>query len=512
MRKTLARGYLSAILGIAVCAAAVYAGGGRQNVSSGQDGGTGPLEIHAMLVQYQQPPNPNGAFWKDMEARYNIKYTADWVQDTAYSEKLALVLSTNSIPDIVQVTSTTEASVVRAIEAGMFKDLTPYLDWNKYPNLGKISSSAWINSKYKGRNYVFPRSRGQYNDSVMIRGDILNKYNLPKPTTLDQFTAYLEAVVKEGGIGIPFWVQKSIDNYFQPCFGPGSQVPLYTQDRTGIVPRYLCESYALAVDYIRGLYSRGLVAKEFAMIGDAQTENAMVSGKGGMYFKNVWHRFRLNQEIQKNLPSAEIIPLFWFEGPGGVSLRYDSGFYGGIMVNTKLAENKFLRLMDFFEQTSKPENYNYFTYGLEGQYWTLVDGFPQLTEEGKKDVNNSFYCPYVLATDIYNKVDSPLAPPAYNRETREMVKELDLVAARLGHQPFGIFGIISSQTWANFWAMNESEFLSRVVDTITGKMSMNDFRAYQQQLLGNSDVQKAMKEFKQSWDEFGLANWKAPAL
>ena len=469
-----------------------------------------PLEIHAMLIMYQQPPNPEGEFWKDMEERYNIKYTADWVQDTAYSDKLSLVLSTNDLPDVVQVAEVTEASVVKAMEAGQFKDLTPYLDFDKYPNLGKISESAWTNSKYKGQNFIFPRSRGQYNDSVMIRGDILKKNDMEIPVTLDEFTAYLEAFKAEGDtIPLPFWIQKNVTR-FAPCFGPGSVVPLFTDDGEGIVPQYLTESYALAIEYLNELYEKDLIAKEFAMFDDAQTENAMISGKGGVYFKNVWHRYRLNEEIHKTLPDAEIVPMFYIEGEGGTSVFYDKGFYGGLMVNSNMEEDKFLRLMDFFEQTSDPDNYFYFTYGLEDKYYNLVDGFPQLTEEGKKDVNNSFYCPYVLATDMYNKVDSPLAPPEYNKETREMATVMDGVVADMGYAPFGIFSIISSEAWSNFWAVNQDEFMSNSVDAITGAKSIDEFREYQQRLLEAPEVEEAMKEFKISWDEFGLADWVPP--
>ena len=487
----------------------LVAGGSKQ--AAPPESADGPLVIHALLVQYQQPPDPNGVFWKDMESKFNVKYTADWVQDTAFDEKLALVLSTNDLPDLVQITNTTAPSVIRAIEAGQIKDLTPHLDFNKYQNLGKISASAWINSKYKGRNYVFPRSRGQYNDSVMIRGDLLKKYNLPKPTTLEQFADYLEVVVKEGGVGIPFWIQKSIHNYFQPVFGPGAQVPLFTADRTGIVPNFLCESYALAVNYVRDLYSRGLVAREFAMLGDATTEDYLVSGKGGMYFKNFWHRYRMNEETRKSVPNAEIVPLLYFESAQGTSIRYDKGFYGGIMVNAKMSDARLQKLLVFFDHTSDPANYNYFMYGIEGRYWNMVDGFPQLTEEGKREVNNSFYCPYTMATDMYGKVDSPLAPPAYNRESREMVKELDVIAAKMGHQPFMPFEIISSSSWANFWAMNQDEFMSFVVDVITSKRSVDDLRAYQQRMLRDPLVQAAMKEFKQDWDEFGLDKWTPPS-
>jgi putative aldouronate transport system substrate-binding protein len=299
---------------------------------------------------------------------------------------------------------------------------------------------------------------------------------------------------------------------FQPCFGPGNIIPEFTADGTGIIPQHLAESYAKAVEYFQGLYAKDYIAKEYAMFNDTQAENALVSGKSGWYYKNVWHRFRLNQEIDKVNPDFEITPVFSLEGPGGVSVMYDKGFYGGIMVNSKLDDARFQKLLTFFDRTSDPDNYFYFMYGIEGRYWNLVDGFPQLTEEGKKDVNNSFYCPYTLATDMYGKVDSPLAPPAYNRETREMVKAIDTVVGNMGCAPFTFFDIISSQSYANFWSLNSTEFNSNVADVITGKKPISEFRAYQQRLLRDPLVQEGMKEFKQSWDEFGLANWKAPAI
>ena len=471
-----------------------------------------PLEIKAMLIMYQQPPDQEGIYWKDMEEKYNINYVADWVQDSTYSDKLALVLSTNDLPDIVQIANTTEASVVKAIEAGQFKDLTPYLDFDQYPNLGKISASAWTNSKYKGNNYVFPRSRGQYNDSIMIRGDVLEKNNMDIPATIDEFTEYLRAVKKEDGmIPVSSKIHGNIFR-FQPCFGDGNVVPVFTEDGSGIYPQHLVKSYADAVEWLRGLYAEDLLAKEFAMFDGSQEENAFLSGKNGIFFKNVWHRYRINDELHKVLPDSEAVPMFSLTGDGGTSLMYDKGFFGGIMVNSKLDEDKFARLMDFFEETAKPENYFYFTYGIEGTHYELVEGFPQLTEEGTKEVNNSFYCPYVLATDTYNKVDSPLAPPEYNNETRELVKVVDDVAADMGYAPFMFFDIISSKSYSDFWALTQDEFNSNVVNAITGVMSMEEFIAYQESLLELPEVQAAMEEFKVSWDEFGLADWAPPKM
>ena len=37
---------------------------------------------------------------------------------------------------------------------------------------------------------------------------------------------------------------------------------------------------------------------------------------------------------------------------------------------------------------------------MEGIHWNMVDGYPSLTEEGEKVVNNSFYIPFTLADRI----------------------------------------------------------------------------------------------------------------
>lgn len=467
-----------------------------------------PLEITAVLTMFETPVDTDSEFWTDMEARCNVDYNPEWVPSTSYNDRLSLLVSTNDLPDLIRVENLSIPWVVQATEAGMFYDFTDSIE--NYPNLAALNPSAWTNAKYKGRNYLIPNSRGQYNNCCFLRQDLLDKYDLPLPSTVDEFTDYLEAIAQEDGmVPIPSNVDSPIE-LVQAAFGPGNIIPVYTEDGTGIVPFRFTESYALAVEWIADLYSKGLVSQEFALLNSDQTEDLMLSGKGGIYTKNTWHSYRINEEIKKVNPDASFEPIFGLEGPGGTSVFYDMGYSGGLSINSAVGEEKAQRILEFMDYTSDPDNYYYFYYGLEGVHWNMVDGYPSLTEEGKKVVNNSFYIPFTLATATYTKVDSPLADADYNRMMEEKVGRVDELAAEIDGAPFLIFNIINSQTFADWWAVNQTEFEAFRADVITGSKTIDEFREYQQQLMATEEIQTAMVEYKESYDEFGFDSW-APA-
>lgn len=475
-----------------------------------------PFDLSMLLILYNQAPDPDGEFWKDMTSTYNVKMSIDWVPESTYTDKLALTLATNAIPDVTQIANLSEPVVVKAMDAGQFLPLDDLLDFEKYPNFNSISSSAWLTSKYKGSSYVFPRSRGRYNDCTYIRGDLLEKYGLPKPTTLEELTDYFRAIKAEDGM-IPVPVElggstNALGALFRMAmdtFGPGHILPVYTEDGEGIVYQCFTEAYAQTVEWLQGLYEEGLLASEFPLYNTERNQEVFLAGIGGMRGQNAWHRYRLETELQKAVPGAWLETIFGLDGPGGSTVLYDKGFYGGYALNASLKKQpeRLEWILDFYNKTADPDKYWYFKYGLEGSYYTVEDGFPKMTELGQKEVTNSFYGPYVLATDLYDKVNSPLADAAYNRETQERVKDVDVQAAKIDGAPFCIFEIIQSPAFAQYWSMHQKEFEAYVADTVTGTHTMEEFRAYQQQYLDAPEMQQAFKEFKENFDEFDLGDW-----
>ena len=56
---------------------------------------------------------------------------------------------------------------------------------------------------------------------------------------------------------------------------------------------------------------------------------------------------------------------------------------------------------------------------------------------------------------------------------------------------------------------NSSPLRRILADVITGSKTIDDFRAYQRQLMETEEIKTAMAEYKASYDEFGFDSWKA---
>jgi putative aldouronate transport system substrate-binding protein len=390
----------------------------------------------------------------------------------------------------------------------LFADFTDVLgDFSAWPNLAAINPDAWQNSKINGRNYLFPRSRGYYNVAVaMIRTDWLEELGMEMPTTTDEFADYLIGVSKAdldgNGKVDTIGTTNAVNWIFPSAFGDGMRIPVYS-DNGGIVHYYLTESYVGYLEYYRNLYAEGALAQEYALISGTQSAEMFYVGKSATYLKNMWHQVRLEDEVQKTDPDGKVGFIMSLKGPDGYAFNYDKGFFGGMTVSAAVSDEKLMRIVEFMDQTSAEENYNFCTFGLEGVHWNLVDGFPQLTEQGQTEVTNSFYSPYTLATNLWAKVDSPLATNEENLANREKSKALDTVAAEYV-SPLNMFDVIISESWASFWSKVSAEFEAFEVDVISGAKTIEDFRAYQQELLSDPEVQASFLEYKASYEEFGF--------
>lgn len=472
-----------------------------------------PLELTGMFVQYQQAPAEDSDFWKWMESTFHVDYSCEWVPESSYNDKLSLVLSTGDLPDIVQVTSTTDASVVNAANDGLFYDLTDLLDPEKFPNLANLNPSAWTNSKINGRNYFIPRTRGQYNTCLYLRKDILNEMGVGTPVKISEFETYFRYIKEKHPDMVPLAYQYSyVSDFFIGAFGDGAIIPVFTEDGTGLMHEVLTESYAKCVEWFQKLYADNLYASEFALYTTDKNNDLFLAGKTGARHQNLWHRWRLENAMREAVPTAELDCAFYVTSDDGknIAVQYDVGFYGGQTINSEVPEEKVLKILEFLNATAAPESYNTFRYGLEGIHWNMENGFPVSTEQGKAEVTSSFYGPFCLATNLYDKVDSPLATTEYNLQSREMAKVIDEQAAKFKGSPFRLFSILKSNTWSNFWAVQKSEFDNFVAETIAGRHTIDELRAYQAKLIEMDEVKIACKEFKESYDGFGLANWTPP--
>lgn len=469
------------------------------------------LELTALLIQYATPPDQNAEFWKTIEKTFNIHYkNIEWVSDAAYLEKLNLVLGSGTVPDIVYTVTVADPTVYKAIQGGMFADLTPVLgDFSKYPNLKLINPDAWNTSKVDGKMFLFPRSRGRYDMPIAhVRGDWLDKLGMKIPTTFDEFSAYLKAVCtadldgngKKDTIGI---TGVSLQQWAS-AFGAGDKKIVNPAGKTtGIVNVRLTESYALMLDYLHGMYDQGLISSEYALLKGQQQEDLYVAGKSAMYQKNIWHRKRMDNELQKIDPKAYSALMFSLKGPDGDAFNCDKGWAGGLLVSSKVGTEKLTRIVEFMNQTADPKNFNLVSFGIEGTDYTIVDGFPQLTAQGTKEISLALTYPFTYASQTYAKVDSPLADAKYNLATRKMTNDgLDPIYAKYAN-PLSL-EILQSNSWASFMSQKKDEIAAFETAVITGTKTVAEFRTYQKTLLQDPNVIKSFDEFQKNFDNLGL--------
>ena len=237
-----------------------------------------PLKITGMANLFNLAPEKNGDFWIAMEEKFNVDYTVDWVPVDTYQQKQELILSSGELPDLMQITNTSLPSYQKAVEAGAFYDLTDLLgDFSEYPNLkNNTNLNAWTLSKIKGRNYIVPRTRGNLDSALMVRKDWLDKLGLEVPKTVDEFAVVIEQIANgdPDGNGINDTIGlvpgiDDIDGYWPAAFGTREIVK---DSDGGIIYERLTDQYANYVEYMRDLYSKGAVAKEFALIKGQQQE------------------------------------------------------------------------------------------------------------------------------------------------------------------------------------------------------------------------------------------------
>jgi len=513
---TMRKGIGTIALLLSLClAAAGCAGGGTEGGDSGSSAAASdpspdksqaePLSIQFMVPSYADVPDMNNEYWTEWQKRTNTKLNVEWVPSGDYDTKFDLVLASGNLPEVIVATSTTRPTLLNVIRQGAFWDLTPLLgDFSKYPNLKNNSEPhVWNYLKVDGKIYGIPRNRPQIDLGLNIRKDWLDKFNLPIPKTMDEYANALRTIVKGdpdgngkddtiGILGHGFLLADG-DGVFEAAFG--ALDPVYDNEG-GLIRDVLTPNYTKMVEWFRELYKDGVLAKEFSAIKKTQAEEMFSTGRAASYVRNIWRNYTWTQEIRKVQPDAEVITIPPLQGPGGVSVNLSTPFSGAFYISKDVPEEKVLQILDFFEKTTTMEETDYNYYGIEGVHHTIVDGQPQLTELGVKQVTaNGTGSLFPLAYNNKMKVINPSAPKSYNDAVLDSVQ----VFAEVGK--VNIFSIINSETWTKTWPVYESEWQSMVVKAIVGQISMDEYKAYVNGLNNRPEFKKAYQEFAADYKE-----------
>ncbi|TBL79521.1 extracellular solute-binding protein [Paenibacillus thalictri] len=464
-----------------------------------------PLKLQMMVPSYADVPKMDDEYWSEYQKRTGTKLELQWVPSGDYDTKFDLVMASGNIPEIIVGNSLGRPTLMNAVKNGAFWDLTPFLgDFSKYPNLKKYAApKAWDFLKVDGKIYGVPRNRTQIDPSLKIRKDWLDKLNIPVPTTVDEYTAALKKIVdsdpggngKGATIGLinEGFLLASADQPILAAFGGFD--PAYNSEG-GMIHKNLTPAYTDLVAWTRKLYQDGIISKEFLSIKNTQAEQLFTTGRVASYLRNIWRDYSFEQEIKKVQPEAQVISLPPLKGPKGYAIWLQPGTLGAFYISKQVPEAKVKQILDYFERTMTEEFQNLAYYGIEGVHYKVVDGSPQLTDLGKKQITANVQQPLPLLFNDWAKVVNPAASKAYNDAK---LKEVQVYAEKGKFDPFAV---IFSDSWTAVWPKYENEWKSMVSKAAMGEISMDEYKAYVDKLNNMPDFKKAYQEFAKKYKEY----------
>ncbi|MEC0231402.1 type 2 periplasmic-binding domain-containing protein [Paenibacillus alba] len=350
-----------------------------------------------------------------------------------FDAKMSLMFASNEIPDVVQnVGGATTKGMSGSVEAGVFMPLDDLL--KEYaPNIMKaVPKEAWQETSYNGKIYGIPSwLSNPSRRATFIRSDLLAQTGLAAPKTVDEFLNVMRAF-KKLGVENPYQLRENF-KYADTILGSFDVLPSqFEVQGEQVVPKFFdVENMTKALQSYKTMFDEGLIPKDFASISSTDYGKNIESGKSGMWSANAQGLSNYRNKVKTAVPAAkvDIIP-----SPRGPENRGGHLLYSSIntsyYINSKVSKEKAVQIIRFFEWMTTPEAERYFSFGIEGDTYTMENNQVKFTPPTKpEDIDeDGFRGMFWFVHDVkYNKAKEELTP-----EGRDMMQALDTIVSKEG--------------------------------------------------------------------------------
>lgn len=293
--------------------------------------------------------------------------------------KLPVMFAGSSIPDVVGSNGTPTSTIMSgSVEAGVFMPIDDLL--KQYaPNLLKnVPRDAWEAVSYNGKTYGVPNyltvpSRR----ATFVRTDLLEKAGLKPPQTVEEFLDVLRAF-KRMGIEHPYLMRENL-KYADLILGAYDVLPYRDQFEVvngQVVPKFFdVEHMEKALETYKTMLDEGLIAKDFATISSADFLSLIRSGKAGIWSSNAIGLVDFRTSIKQAAPTAKVDIIPSPKGPEGTGgYFYYTPVISAFYINKNVRTETAARIIQFFDWMQTPEAEKFFTFGIEGDTYTVENG------------------------------------------------------------------------------------------------------------------------------------------
>jgi putative aldouronate transport system substrate-binding protein len=358
MKKTLV--LLGALM--TLCASLAFAGGGQAAGSGAVAGDNQPFGKYNPAITITSAKSL-ASDWKmetgdtldsnpwtkvnHDELGIDVKWA--WNVPTEYDQKMAASIAAGDLPDIFHVNA---VQFDMLIQGGLVWDLTEIFDTYASPLYKEYYSRAvetFDAAKMKGRLMALPEFTAPYdNENILwVRQDWIDRLKLPNPDSIPNLIKIADAFKNQDPDGndradtFGLLVNKDLWGGNGSILGFLAGYNAYDgwlQDRSGNIASGLIQpEMKTALESMADLYKRGIIDREFSTLDSARANEAIVSGKVGMFFGPFYAPLVFMQAIEMN-PEMNLVPYpvpSVNGGPAKIMLNNTVGsFY---VVNKKFA-------------------------------------------------------------------------------------------------------------------------------------------------------------------------------
>lgn len=305
-----------------------------------------------------------------------------WIPKESYKEKTMMMIAAGEFPDILVVENETE-DIVKGVEQGGFWNIGPYL--KDYSNLSGADESILNNSSFNGEIYGVYRYRNFIDNAIVLRKDWMKKLGLKNPTTAYEFKEVLKKFTygDPDGNGVNDTYGLSISgadaNEFNSMieqvaawFGAPNK---WKAENGTLTPSFMTKEYMEALDYIKEIYSEGLIDSKLYSASASDVQKNFVNNKFGAVMGKKSDVLKLQTEIsEKYKDNSDIITaIAGVTGNSGGKIFSNSGYSGLLMFPKKgiKTEEKLKRVLSFIDKLNSKEGYILLNYGIEGNNYTI---------------------------------------------------------------------------------------------------------------------------------------------
>lgn len=344
-----------------------------------------PLDAAAATVVSNYGETP---FAKELEKRTGVKVEYIHPASGKAAEEFSIMLASNNLPDIVEYSWMNYlGGADKAVSDGFIVPLNDMME-EKAPNLfGYLKENPEIDklAKSDGGNYIgFPAISGDESLSVSaglcLRKDWLDEVGLPVPETIDEWETVLTAFRDEKNATAPLSYEYTQFDFgvFSGAFGVGGGIYL----DNGIVKYGPLEpGYKEYLAKMNDWYEKGLIDKNFFSIDSNTVMNHMLSGVSGasvnsigggmgkMISSSTDEKFDLVAAPYPVLEKGQVPQFGHYTSPV-------SPITISITTDCKDVESA-MKLLDY---GYGEEGRLLFNFGIEGESYTMVDGYPTYTD------------------------------------------------------------------------------------------------------------------------------------